>query len=103
MKDLRTRNSQRRFHHSRPFIIFLCIVFIVFARSVIVSFHKKKRAHTEQERFETTYDELLRKKTKLEESIEKLETDRGLEEEYRTRFNVIEAGETLIKVVEEES
>lgn len=101
MNSFHTRKPKSNFFRSRFFLAVLLIVFIIFARSTYSSFMKKKRAHSEQEKYQKRFDDLEHKKQTLETNIEKLETERGLEEEYRTRFNVVKEGETLIKIVDE--
>lgn len=100
MRDYRTRKRPNNFFRSRFFLWILFIILIFFARSAYSSFMKKKRAHTEEARYQERFEELQRKKQSLQEDIERLETERGLEEEYRARFNVVKEGETLIKIVE---
>lgn len=56
---------------------------------------------SEQERYENEYQYLLEKKESLEADIQRLNTQRGREEEYRRRFNVSKEGESVIRIIEE--
>ncbi|MFT6361244.1 MAG: cell division protein FtsB [Candidatus Paceibacteria bacterium] len=75
---------------------------MLFIRSAYSSFQKKQHADLEREKYQQRLDTLKEKKTDLESKIEKLETDRGKEDEFRTRFNIAKEGETVIRIIEEE-
>ena len=97
-----TTMHQRPFYHSWFFLVPLALVFSLFVRSAYASFVKKQHADIERERYEEQLSDLERKKADLQAKIEHLETDRGLEDELRTRFDVVREGETVIRIIEEE-
>ncbi len=88
------------FFYSWLFIALLFFLLGVFARGTYASFLKKKTAEQEEYEFQKHLQDLQNKKENLEHKIQKLETDRGLEEEFRRRFNVVKEGETMIRIVE---
>lgn len=101
MKDFRTRTESRRpFYHSWIFLTVLVMVLGLFVRSAYASFAKKKTADIQQEYYQEKVDDLEGKKNNLEEKIQNLKTERGREEEYRKRFNVVKEGEYMIRIVE---
>ncbi len=102
MKDFRSRKKKTRFFRSKLFFFVLVLILVLFVRSTYMSFLKKQRAETEQAKYQEQLETLEKKKADLQYDIEKLQTERGLEEEYRSRFNVVQEGETLIKIIEEE-
>ncbi|MCA9352955.1 septum formation initiator family protein [Patescibacteria group bacterium] len=102
MNRHRTRKHKHPFFHSWFFLVPLAIVFGFFVKSAYSSFVKKRTADREREKYEQRLRELEEKKADLEAKINKLETERGLEDEFRTRFDVVKEGETVIRIVEEE-
>ncbi|MCI5051398.1 MAG: septum formation initiator family protein [Candidatus Pacebacteria bacterium] len=101
MKDYRTRKQRKNpFYHSWVFLFVLVLVLGLFVRSAYASFSKKRTADLEREKYQTRFDELVEKKELLEEKIEHLKTERGIEEELRKRFNVTKEGEKIIKIIE---
>mgnify|MGYP001473710519 CR=1 FL=1 len=102
MKDYRTRKTPKRnLLHSWIFILFLGFLLGVFIKSTYASFLKKNQAELEKERYSQRLEELEAKRHDLETKIENLNTERGREEEFRKRFNVVKEGETMIRIVEE--
>ena len=77
-------------------------IFGLFVRSAYASFIKKRNADLQREQYQERFEALEEKKADLEAKIERLETDRGREDELRTRFNVVKEGETVIRIIEEE-
>jgi len=101
MKDFKTRKpTQRPFHYSWFFLVILIIIFAFLVRSAYSSFSKKRDTTLEKEKYETRLHNLEEKKINLENKIEHLKTDRGLEEELRKRFNISKEGEQIIKIIE---
>lgn len=101
MNDFRTRKKQTdSWTQSWFFLFFLLLVLGFFARSAYASFVKKRHADQERLKYEERVNELLLKKQALQERIENLNTERGVEEELRKRFNIVKPGETLIRIIE---
>ena len=92
--------KKQSFFYSWFFIAFLFFLLGVFIRSTYASFQKKKIAENEQLEYQAHLQDLSEKKENLENKIHILETDRGLEEEFRKRFNVVKEGETMIRIVD---
>ena len=101
MNDFRTRKSNTKpWTQSWAFLLFLLFILGFFARSAYTSFAKKRNADAERIKYEERLNELILKKESLEERIENLNTERGVEEELRKRFNIVKPGETLIRIIE---
>ena len=102
MGTFRTRKSKNRnFFTSWFFVQILGFLLSVFIRSTYASFTKKNQADLQRERYAEEMHKLEMKKKDLEAKIEKLKTERGKEEEYRKRYNVVKEGETMIRIIEE--
>ena len=97
-----TRKSKRPFYYSWPFLTILAIIFIFFIKSAYTSFEKKRSTKIQQDIYQERLDNLDQKKIDLEAKIQRLETDRGREDELRTRFDVVKDGEKVIKIIEDE-
>lgn len=100
MKDFRSRKKQHRFFTSHVYYILLGLVLVFAVRATASAFHKKDIAKQQEEKINTRYEEALDKKQKYLDDLERLESERGLEAELRTRFDVVRTGETMIKIVE---
>lgn len=101
MKDFKTRKSSKTpFYHSWFFIVVLVLVLGLFVKSAYASFSKKKTADLEREKYQEKLINLENKKKNLEDKIDHLKTERGIEEELRKRFNVTKKGEKIIKIIE---
>lgn len=103
MKDFRTRKqtSQKNFFHSWFFLLILLILLSIFVRGAYASFVKKSNADYEREQFQQEYTILVEKKKELESRIERMKTDRGIEEVIRTTtYNAVREGETMIRILE---
>lgn len=101
MKDYRTRTKKKsNILHSWFFILALGFLLGIFIKSTYATFNKKSQATIEKERYEQQLQKLESKKDNLVNKIENLKTDRGKEEEYRKRFNVVKEGETMIRIIE---
>jgi cell division protein FtsB len=69
-------------------------------KSAYSSFSKKRNTTLEKDKYELLLNNLEEKKLHLENKIEHLKTDRGIEEELRKRFNITREGEQIIKIIE---
>lgn len=102
MKDFRTRNLKGRpVIYTWPFLLILLVILGFFGKSAYASFSKKRNADAERNKYQERFDNLVDKKIELETRIENLNTDRGIEEELRKRFNITKDGETLIRIIDE--
>ena len=74
--------------------IILLIVFVVFIFGATWEvWHKQQKALSEKENAEEKYAEVVERHTMLEGELNRLNSDRGLEEEFRKRFPVAREGE----------
>lgn len=88
--------------YSKPiiFVLFIVMIFLAFSvyeRYTVERQMSERRATTEQDK-----QELLERKEVLEQRVDYLSGDRGIEEEIRTHFDVAKEGEKVIILVGEE-
>jgi len=69
--------------------------------SVIRLYKKNKSSRETRQQYEEQYDELQAKKDTLESKLEAVQSDRGIEAELRSRYDVVKEGEQMIKVIDE--
>lgn len=87
---------------SKPVLVFLGILLLVSAWSIVGFLGKMEETKKNKKMAEEKVAELEQSKLKLEADINKLETDRGVEEVLREDFGMAKEGEGLIVVVDED-
>jgi hypothetical protein len=88
--------------YSKPSIFILGIItvflaFAVYARFSVERLMEARKLETQLER-----QELIERKLQLEERVEYLSGDRGIEEEIRKHFDVAKEGEQVVIIVDKE-
>lgn len=89
----------RRWLYTRPAIVVVVLIGLLFGRSVWQSFWRERLVVADRERLEQELDALKERENKLQNEIELLKTDSGLEEKIREKFSVIKTGERVITLV----
>lgn len=82
------------------FILSLLSVAVFFAGATWEIRQKERTAWQEREYARVQYEELSSRHTTLSEKLSNLETERGLEEEFRKRFPVTREGEEVVILVD---
>lgn len=86
-------------------LLWVVIVFLVGAAVLLAGAtwevrQKERIAFSEKENARIQYEETAERKQNLEESVENLSHERGMEEEFRKRFPVAREGEEVIVLVD---
>ena len=102
MSRIAKRKKKRIWYHHPLLLFSLFLILIVFVRGTYTSFVKKNNSQNEYEKYHQELLELQQKKVDLEQNIEHLKTERGREEEYRERFNVVKERERVIRIIEDD-
>ena len=103
MKELRDRQKFKGFLYSLPSLVVLLLVTFLMAKGAVGIMSKK---HETAQKLETLEEEnaLLRERqATLATGIAKLETEAGVIEEIRAKFNAARSGEHLAVIVEEKA
>lgn len=82
-----------------PLLVIFLVLFVV---GVVNMYGKNKKTHEARQEIEEELGELEEKYTNLEDKLEKLSTERGVEEELRDQYHVVEPGEEQIVIIENE-
>jgi len=88
--------------YSKVSIAILVIVLFFVGKSVLSAYKKYSISREASVETEERLDELEERKHDLSTKLEDLNTDRGVEEELRNRFQVAKPGEKVLIIVEEE-
>jgi len=101
MREFQQRRIFRRLMYSKISIFFLSIIFIFFAFSVAGVYRKSKEASQKNNEVKSELNELKAKKDYLENEINRLNTNIGVEEELRDKFQVAKPGEKVIIILDD--
>lgn len=85
--------------YSKPGIAFVLVVVVFLAISVYERFSVEREMSRRRVETELHKQELLERKAALQERVEYLSGDRGIEEEIRRHFDVAKEGEKVIILV----
>ena len=86
---------------SRPALAFLGIIVLIFAWSVFGLVGKAQETTKNKKIAEDKITELQKEKSTLSLDIDKLKTDKGLEENIREKFGYAKEGEGMVVVVDD--
>ena len=97
------RGAWKNFFYSRPVLIFLGLLVLLFAWGVIGFIGKMQTTRENREIAENKVAELEKQKQLLSADITKLQTEEGVEESIREKFGLVKEGESVIVVVEDKN
>ena len=101
MKNFQQKRRRRHILESKPVLFILCIVILFFAWSVFGLIGKMQETIKNKEISKAKINELQAEKEKLISDIDKLKTDKGVEESIREKFGLAKEGEGVVVVVED--
>ena len=85
--------------YTKPAVFLLLVVVVFLSTAVYQRFLIERKTALLQQEMEQQRQELLERKVLLEEKVEYLSGDRGIEEEIRKHFDVAKEGEQVIILV----
>ena len=88
---------------SRPILVLLGVLVLIFAWSVFGFMGKMQTTRENRKIAEEKLIKLQKQKEKLSSDIAKLNTDEGVEESIRARFGLVKEGEGMIVIVDDEN
>jgi cell division protein FtsB len=103
MVDFQQKKNIRKVMYSRItiFIFFIIVIFLV--REVYDIYKKERMSAKSVASVEENYNDLKNRQNMLKSEIERLNTDKGIEEEIRSKFSVAKPGETVVVVIDNSS
>ena len=97
------KDNNRKLIQSKPVLVFLIILTVFLIYNVIGLFIKREETEKNKEIAQNKIIELQKQKEKLTSDIEKLNTEKGLEESIRDKFGLAKDGENMIVIVDDAS
>lgn len=102
MKEFRQKHIIRQRIYSKPVILLLLVILFFIAHGTWNVF---KRSHQSDQKLVLAEESLAKfeeKRDTITQEIERLETNVGIEEEIRSKFDLAREGEKSIVIVDEE-
>ncbi|MEK7539588.1 MAG: septum formation initiator family protein [Patescibacteria group bacterium] len=103
MKSFQQKRGFRNIINSRPVLVFLGILVLIFAWGVVGFMGKMQITIENRKTVENKMAELRKEKDKLSSDISKLKTESGVEESIRDKFGLAKEGEGKIIVIEDKN
>ncbi len=101
MAEFRKNKKVTRILYSKPSLIILALISIVFLFNIIDIAGKSKETRKNKDAALAKISELNNQQTELQSEIDSLQTDSGIEKNIREKFPVIKDGEGLVVIVDE--
>ena len=102
MRELREKHKRRERLYSTPVLIIVLVVSLFIARGAYGVMKKENESARHVEVLVEKVAELEARKGELRQNIEKLETEKGIEEEIKEKFSVSREGERVVVIVDQE-
>lgn len=103
MRNFQEKKNFRKIMHSKIVLIILGVLVLLFIYNVIKLANKAVDTKRNREIAEKKIAELQIQKEELTKEIEKLSTEKGIEEDIREKFGLGKEGEGMIVIVDDES
>lgn len=102
MIDFQQRRKFRNFFYSKITLVLL-LVFVVFLGKQVYDIYTKNKLSRESLSITTKdYEALKTRERMLSLEIERLKTERGIEEEIRNKYDVAKPGEEVVVIVDKD-
>jgi len=98
--DFHEKRKFKKLLYSRPTLIILGLLVIWLSFNVFSMYKKERDTRLRRIEQREILDELENREASLREEIERLNTERGIEEEVRSKFEVGREGEEVIIIVD---
>lgn len=86
--------------YSLPVLLVLLVMAVLISKGAYTILVKERQSAREAVALAEKIEVLAQREEKLKYEVEKLETDLGIEEEIKSKFNVARAGEHVALIVE---
>ncbi len=103
MRSFQKEGRLKHLMQSKLFLIFLGIVILAFFYNIFSLVEKMDETTKNKQLVENKIIELEQSKEKLNSDINKLKTERGVEESIREKFGFAKEGENMILVVDDKN
>ena len=100
MRNFQRKGVWRNMFESKPFLIFLGLLILLFAWNIWGLWNKMEETAKNKQNVQNQIDALNQQKEKLTADINNLNTDQGKEQIFRENFGLAKAGESEIVVLD---
>jgi hypothetical protein len=100
MRELQQRQKFKKRMYSVPSLLILSFLVLISIKGTWEVMNKKRLSEEYVKNLEVESQELTERQKNLEEDINYLETEEGIDEEIKQRFNVSKAGERVVIIVD---
>ena len=100
MVNFQQKKNIRKVIYSRITIFVFIIIVIFLVRAVYDIYQKERMSAKSVSSVEENYNSLKARQSMLKSEIERLSTDKGVEEEIRSKFSVAKPGETVVVIID---
>jgi hypothetical protein len=101
MRNFKRQRVWRDIFQSKPFLIFLGIIILLFSWSVFSFWNKMQGTEKDKKIVEDKISALEQQKDKLTSDINSLNTDQGKERVFRENFGLAKTGESEIVILDD--
>ena len=102
MQDYNRKKGARRFIYSPLFLLILLAVLLLLGKAVWGVYNKERLSAQYLEQEQAELSRIQARETELEQSVEYLKTDKGVESEIRSKFRVVKEGESVAVIIDDE-
>jgi cell division protein FtsB len=103
MRNFQEKRGWSHIWQSKPFLLFLAVLVLIFAWNVFGFWGKMAETGKNRKIVEDKIAELKQQKEKLSSDITKLKTGEGVEETIRDKFGLVKEGEGMIVIVDDKN
>ncbi|MFA5889063.1 MAG: hypothetical protein WCW47_02400 [Candidatus Paceibacterota bacterium] len=103
MLDFQQKRKIRSVTYNRITLVILFLLVLIVARSTWVVYQKHRISEDMKNVSLQDVEKLRQRSNELKLKMEKLETNTGIEEEIRLKFNVVKERENMVVIVEDEN
>jgi cell division protein FtsB len=100
MREFQEKRKLRKVIFSRKVLVLLALVLVFLMYSTGKVYFKSRNAVLKNEEIKKEMADLEQRKSDLQKEINRLQSESGIEEEVRKKFNVQKPGENTLVIVE---
>ena len=101
MSEFKKKNQYPFLHSPLVLIVLFCLL-LIFSYNVMKLIEKERETSRNKIMVLNKIDELKAREASLNSDIDKLKTDKGIEDTIRSKFQVAKPGEKVVAIVDEE-
>ncbi len=96
------RKNQKNFWHSPLVLLVIFCIIVLFAYNIVGLLEKERETSKKKQQILAEIETLRNREESLKNDIERLNTDSGIEETIRDKYQVVKDGEKMVVIVDKE-